>query len=289
MIFLTGSSGFIGKSIKKNFVSNGIQIYELDLRNNESHQDKINLNSSENTLIHTAWAGVSGKDRNNDIQQENILLTKRVIKLIEPLKVSRIIAFGSQAEYGICSERITEDNKLNPQTLYANKKVECFNIFEEYYLAKNDIDLIWLRLFDTYGPMDNPNWFLPYVINSALKNRSPLLTDCSQKWDYLYIDDLVNCMKKIINSPIELNNKSISTFNLCSDNPIFLKDIVNLIFEIIKPLNAYPKFGYKNFRKNQQLYLHGNNSKIITKYKWKPEVSIKEGIIKTIDYIKENI
>ena len=42
-------------------------------------------------------------------------------------------------------------------------------------------------------------------------------------------------------------------------------------------------------RKNQQLYLHGDNSKIMTKYKWKPEVSIKEGIIKTIDYLKENI
>ena len=44
-------------------------------------------NSEENVLIHTAWAGVLGKDRNNRVQDQNLNLTYKVIKLLNTLNI----------------------------------------------------------------------------------------------------------------------------------------------------------------------------------------------------------
>ena len=287
MIFITGASGFVGKSVQNYLIKNNYEVIPLNLRKDLS---KLNISfnkSEENILIHTAWDGVLGKDRNNQIQEENLNITYKVLNLLNTLNIKKLIAFGSQAEYGPCDRRVSEDQPLKPSSYYGRIKIDCFEIFNKFFKSNKEKDFIWLRLYDPYGPGDNHNWFIPFVIKNALLNKSPSLTKCTQIWDYLYINDLCICLEKIINAENFLNGKNSNIYNLSSDKPVLLKDIVNIVFQEINPATAKPLFGAIPFREDQQFYLHGNNTKICRNFSWSPEMIIESGIKETIKYFKE--
>ena len=289
MIFITGTTGFVGKSIQNFLRKRNYNVVSLDIRKDLYDFNADFNNSKENILIHAAWAGVLGKDRNNNIQDDNLKLTYKVLNLIDILNIKKIISFGSQAEYGPCNIRVSEDQPLNPSSYYGVTKIKCFDIFNNFFKLNQNKDFIWLRLFDPYGPGDNLNWFIPYVIRNALLNKSPSLTECSQKWDYLYIYDICKCLEKIINSDYFLNGRNSNIYNLCSDEPVLLKNIVEMIFQEIKPVSAKPLFGKVAFREDQQHYLHGNNTKICKDFSWSPEMTLKSGLSETIKFFKEII
>ena len=232
-------------------------------------------------MIHCAWAGVLGKDRDSNEQDNNLRIAEMTVKLAQTHKVRRVIAFGSQAEYGSPNIRVREDYPTDPATLYGKTKVKCHKIFQEAIHGSN-FDFCWLRLFDPYGPGDNTAWFIPYVIRCALNDESPRLTECTQKWDYIYIDDLCRCIRLLSSARLPKE----STYNISSDNPVLLRDVVDLIYDYIMPLKRRPNYGAVPFRPDQVFHLQGNNEKLKAVTGWQPSTSIEAGIKKTIDYFK---
>ena len=287
MIYLTGESGFLGSSLKKWFFLKGkdlISINRHELKNIEN-VPYINIDNEENTLIHCAWAGVLGKYRNNeDMQKNNFFISDQVNKLIKELNIKKLIAFGSQAEYGSPNELVDELSFLNPTTDYGRAKILIHEKFKEI-ANQNSIKLIWLRLFDPYGPGDNPHWFLPYIIRCALRDISPEISECEQMWDFIYIDDVCRCIEKIEKHPFLKSD----FFNLSSNKVSKLKDLVEFIFDEIKPKSARPLYGKKPFRKDQVFYLRGSNDKLCNEINWNPKVNIYEGLRNTINYERKKM
>jgi UDP-glucose 4-epimerase len=282
MIFITGASGFVGKTILTFLGQLGMPVCKLDRSNQPPPH--VCLHSENNIIVHCAWAGVLGVDRNDKIQSTNIALTHAVANLAIRCRAKKVIAFGSQAEYGISDHVTTEETPLRPITLYGKTKVECHQLLR-LILNQHEIPLTWLRLYDPYGPGDNPKWFLPYVICSALLDRSPDLTECTQVWDYLYIDDVSRLVTEIIQTPI----KHDCTFNLSSGLPVSLRDVVELVFTSIKPKTAIPRYGALDFRPDQQFYVVGSCDRLTKATQWKPSTDLKTGIRETIKYFRTQI
>lgn len=279
MIYITGANGFVGKAIYLWLQKKSYDV--ISIKRNTS-LEVLPKKEEENYLIHCAWEGVLGRERNNDLQEKNFELTNKILDFIETYKIKRVIAFGSQAEYGSPNKKVSENYPLSPTTLYGETKIKVYDLFNRR-LSNTNVEFIWLRLFDPYGPGDRPEWFLPFVIKNALLNQSPELTSCTQTWDFIYIDDVCNCIETIIKSKIRKNN----IFNLSSNKPIILKQVVEEIFRIISPKNATPLFGSKQFRPDQVYFLNGCNKKLSRTYNWRPKVAIEEGLKSTINYEKE--
>lgn len=286
-VVLTGASGFVGKSIFSTLIFRGFHVLALSRNQIYSPSEFSKEFSSEVVLVHCAWAGVLGSERNSQIQIQNHQLSTKIYELALHLNAKAIIAFGSQAEYGNPNIRVFENQILQPTTLYGKAKVDSY-----YYLREKcesaGIALVWLRLFDSYGPGDHPAWFLPYVINSALHDVSPELTICNQMWDYLYIDDVSSCILSILFSMMETSVAS-SVYNLSSDAPVCLKELVEEIFAVINPPRARPIFGKVPYRKDQVLHLQGANQKLFDHYQWRPRHKLSEGIRHTIDYFRNGL
>lgn len=285
MIYITGSSGFVGGSLANWLEHKGSPVVRIG---RDAVKDSSLLpagTSSSNVLIHCAWEGVLGSKRNDEEQANNILLSKRILHLAEILQIRHLIAFGSQAEYGPANCAVSEDYPLNPVTRYGETKVLCNKLLHAG-CERLGIPLTWFRLFDPYGPGDRPEWFLPYVIQSALNDFSPELTECIQLWDYIYIDDVCACVETVLTSSSQARG---GVYNLSSNQPVQLSEIVETIFRIVDPPSAKPLFGSVPFRDDQIYHLQGSNLKLLKDYGWQPHTCLNEGLIQTIAYEKSHM
>ena len=141
-------------------------------------------------FIHCAWKGVSNTEREQSSQiTYNITLTIDSVILANRVKCKKWVGIGSQAEYGIVNSIANEDTTpINPFSAYGKAKVAC------YWAASGlcqvfGLNILWCRVFSLYGINDNPNYLIPYVIQSLIVGKSPSLTGCEQKWDYLHVKD----------------------------------------------------------------------------------------------------
>ena len=278
---ITGSTGFVGKSLAHYLTNRGDHVKCINRAELVAGRLSHASLDERPVLIHSAWAGVLGKDRNSEEQRINEDVTSQVIRIAESHNVRTIIAFGSQAEYGNPNIRVDESHPTAPTTLYGEIKIRCHDILRSR-LDQAGFNLCWLRLYDPYGPGDNPAWFMPYVIRCALQDESPNLTECTQHWDYVYIDDLCRCVQLLSTRP---SPKDV-TYNLSSDKPIQLRNVVDQIYAYTKPDKGRPRYGQVPFRADQVTHLQGSNEKLKAATGWQPLVRIEEGIKQTIDHFK---
>lgn len=278
---ITGSTGFVGKSLVQHLIHRGDHVTCVSRAELADGRLSNPTFDEQPILIHSAWAGVLGKYRNSVEQRINEEITTQVIKIAEACDVKAVIAFGSQAEYGNPNVRVDESYPIGPTTLYGELKVKCHNILRDC-LDRVGYNLCWLRLYDPYGPGDNSAWFIPYVIQCALQGCSPSLTECTQYWDFIYIDDVCRCVQLLAAG----SGLKDSTYNLSSDQPVQLRDVVNKIYAHINPVHGRPRYGHVPFRADQVSHLQGSNERLKAATGWQPLVSMEEGIKLTVDYFK---
>jgi nucleoside-diphosphate-sugar epimerase len=275
-ILITGATGFIGSHICKELINKNHTVYAI-CRNSSNfdkcssftdkiiwvNQDKNNdLNElikipNIDVLIHAAWSGINPKDRNNwDIQLENFRYSKSIIELAIQLNIKKIICLGSQSEYGIYNYKVTENHIPSPIDAYG-----CIKLLTLHYLqnvaAKYHLTWYWLRIFSILGENDNQNWLLPQVIKRLINNEEIKLTKGEQYYDYLYIDDFIKCLDKIVND--KLNKSGI--YNVCSGRPVKIKQLLLVVAQQLGKTPQFLKFGAIPYRENQNMFMVGSPDK----------------------------
>jgi UDP-glucose 4-epimerase len=139
-----------------------------------------------------------------------------------------------------------------------------------------------VRPFNVYGHRQDSRMVIPRMINKAKRN-APLTVyfDGKQTRDFTYIDDFVNCL-------ISLSKKSgfgIYNFARGDQNSIY-----NLAKIIKKKLNSKSKIKFVNPKKNildfQVKKRNGNISKFYKDFKYKPKISLEDGLDKIIQILK---
>jgi nucleoside-diphosphate-sugar epimerase len=298
-ILVSGATGFIGSFLIKQLINDGhdvsilvrnyssftriadvkgkLRIIAVDYKNLENYKSEILENNPE-LFFHLGWFGVENTFHNDDdMISINIRTSMSLCKIILKSNIKSVIALGSQAEYGPYTCVINENHSTNPTTLYGIAKLSVYNIFN-YYLQTQGIRYVWLRLFSSYGPSDNPNWLIPYLINTLAENKSPALTKCEQIWDYIYIDDVISALVTCA-----FNNNAKGVYNLGSGIGYPLKMVITKIRDMINPAIQL-NFGEISYRKNQIMILQADNTKLKIETGWQPFVELKEGLMNTINW-----
>ncbi len=169
---------------------------------------------------------------------------------------------------------------MRPTTIYGNSKVICSQIAQELCKACG-IGYSWIRIFTLYGPDDNHDWLIPFVIKKMLNNEPVTVTKCEQKWDYLYIDDAVDFFIKLI------DKNGIGVVNLGSGEFIQLRDNISNIKQFIQS-NSVVNFGVIPYRPDQVMHLEANIEKIKKCIGWSSKVNLETGILNTVEWLKNN-
>ena len=185
--------------------------------------------SKVDICVHLAWNGTRADSRlDEDLQYRNYLSSIELYDVVKKLGCGTFLGIGSQAEYGVCNDLIKEDTLTNPNTAYGKYKLKSCN--DIMTLCRTDgVRFIWGRVFSIYGKGDNENTLIMSTIRRMLKNEDINMTDGTQYWNYLYVEDLA----KIIILLAE-NESAQGVFNLASEDTRMLKDYIIEIKSILK-------------------------------------------------------
>ncbi len=303
-IFLTGATGFLGSCLLRSLLSDG-RSYQICICLRDSMSawrirdllDKVEVQIADlskfdstakalarfrpDVVAHLAWNGVQNTDRNAVEQWRNVPQVLELIECAHRVGVKTFVGLGSQAEYGRVTARIDEQTQMHPTTLYGMSKLAAGQlgaVVSQHFGMR----FVWLRLFSSYGPGDNPGWMIPYLINTLLAGEYPKLTLAEQKWDYIFVKDVAAAIEAVIQSP-----SAHGFFNLGSGNARPLRHIIEQIRDLIDP--GLPLgFGERPYRQDQVMYLEADISALNQATGWRPMWSYDDGLRETIAWHREN-
>lgn len=270
-IFVTGATGFLGYHFVNVAVNNGHSI--LCLRRSTSKSlfepiveatvqwvsmdDKkfveIVRTFQPDVLLHAAWEGVRGRDRNNALIQQNNLKFSRELFSLYPYK--QIISLGSQAEYGYYSRPVSEDHTLHPLTEYAKAKVKCSQDLKDY-CDSHHIEWQWIRIFTVFGEKQTGG-LIKTAIDKCLSNEKFFpTTKGEQLYSYLYSFDFAQALCRVLGSKGKSGIYNLSQTNCLYSNREVLEKIKRLTGSDIEL-----QFGAIPYPENQIMWMDGYVSK----------------------------
>lgn len=279
-IVLTGSTGFIGKNLLKKLSNNkkfkvlnlvrtnskkiekeNIKYLKCDLNKIEKHKKKI-CDFKPDTLIHLAWDKIPNFSLKKSKINENMSI--KLIKFIEKnTQVNNIIISGS------CFE-IIPPSKSYQYFIDAKKKI--FN-YLSLRSKLNKFNYQWLRIFYVYGPDQRKGSLIPHLTDTIKFDKELKLNTPKNKHDFIYVDDVCDCIIKCLKKGIGSN-----IFEVGTGKTTTLKKILKIIEKVKNKKFILKK---QNTKKNNN-NLRANIKILKKKLNWKSKISIKEGIEKTI-------
>ncbi len=209
--------------------------------------------------------------------------TKGTINLLEAaknLQIARFINTSTCAVYEPGSTPLSEDNAIRPQNLYALTKAHAEEACA-FYAANYGVDTVTLRLFPPYGPGDHERRLIPYVIKSLSVGTSPALTTGNQKWDFVYVDDIVDAYLAVLNSPHSFGGHKV--FNIGTGHPYSIRDVVERIRSTVSPSTDLA-WGTVSHRKNEVWFNSGDITRANAVLKWEPRTGLDDGLSRTVEW-----
>jgi NAD dependent epimerase/dehydratase len=197
----------------------------------------------------------------------------------------RVIHTSTSEVYGTAQYvPIDENHPTQPQSPYSATKIAADAMAMSFYNAFN-LPVTIARPFNTYGPRQSARAVIPTIITQISNGVKEIkLGDVTPTRDFNYVDD--TCRGFI--ALAECDESIGETVNIGSNFEISIGDTLNLIKEL---MNSDVEFVVDENRirpsKSEVFRLWCDNSKIKELTGFKPQVNIKEGLQKTIDWITQ--
>ena len=196
-------------------------------------------------------------------------------------QIKSFIQMSSGGEYGSMNSPHKENyiNKARSSSTYYYAKSLATKLLIKLYRKRN-FPVTVLRLYQTYGPNQEVNRFLPVLITNCLKNRKFSTSHGKQYRDFIYISDLITIIYKC------LNNKKArgQIINVGSGKPLNIKKIIFKVMKICRGGN--PIFGKISLRKDENLLTFPDIKKLRKITSFTPKISFEKGIRLTINSYK---
>ena len=252
-------------------------IPELKLASCDAGSWATEVNSFKaDALLLLDWSGVANSERNSTSQYENLDRLSRILSELEAPEV--VIGIGSQAELGPCSGPISDSRLDNPTTLYGRAKVQARTALFEYG-QQSGKDVRWGRIFSTYGPLDNPDWFIPSMIDSLMNNNPFAMTKGEQNWSYLHAFDAARGFVTMLERG---HNQGIQ--NIGHPKTELLSELANMVENKLGKTGLI-RLGEVPYREDQVMELSPKCETLVAQG-WNPRIGLSEGLESVIDYMK---
>ena len=299
---VTGASGFIGRYLIDELISNNVFVYAITRQlNNFSDKYKNNkfikviycdlndidkllslIDDDIETFYHLAWCGVSDSGRYNYIEQfKNINNSIKLINALKKWNVKKFVGAGSIHEYECISA--LKSNSLSDIKCDAYKISKLYaHLAMKDILEVNKIKFFWPIIINTFGAGEISNRLIYTTINKMINNVSPVfLSDGNQIYDFVYVSDVARALFLISEYGINNKNYIINSGNSHSLKYYLyaMRDIINPTLDIFFSKDSGQSISDYNF----------DLSSLKNDTGFEPIVSFEDGIKQTTNWIKHEM
>jgi UDP-glucuronate 4-epimerase len=226
-------------------------------------------------IVHlAARAGVRPSIDNPLLYQDvNVRGTQNLLEFARHRKIPRFVFTSSSSVYGVSPNLPWREdaNVLQPISPYASTKVSG-ELLGHVYSHLYGIRFVALRLFTVYGPRQRPDLAIHKFARLLLDGRPiPFFGDGTTGRDYTYISDIVAG----IQSALRYNGSLYEVFNLGSDHPVRLSD---LILELERATGKTAELDLQPMQPGDVLYTWADVGKASRLLGYAPATPLRDGI-----------
>lgn len=172
-------------------------------------------------------------------------------------------------------------NPIGPRACYDESK-RLGETLTFIYHREYDLDSRVVRIFNTYGPgmKSDDGRVVSNFITQALKNKPiTVYGDGSQTRSFCYISDMVEGIKRAM----FYEKTKGEVINLGNPEEFTIIELAHLIRELT---DSKSEIVFQNLPEDDPHRRNPDISKAERLLNWKPEVSLEEGLKKTIEYFR---
>lgn len=310
-ILIAGGAGFLGSHLADYYAVNNYQVFIVDnLSTGRQENIKQLLKHPNVKFLYHDICNPLPKDY-YDPKKQKFDIVANLASPASPPRYQRLaletLAVGSQGTFNLLglatahqarffhasTSEVYGDPDVHPQPETYKGSVNCYgprSMYDEAkryaealiysYRKKGGTNTCIARFFNTYGPRMDPNdgRVVSNLIVQALQNKPlTIFGHGNQTRSFCYVSDLINGIVKLIDSDVS------EPVNLGNPGEFTILELADLVKKLAK---SKSKLTHKPMPGDDPLQRQPDISKVYQLLGWRPTVTLKEGLLPTIDYFK---
>ncbi len=240
-VLVTGASGFLGRHVVESLVRRGYEVHSISRLDpapgnsigvrwhranlfDRNRASELLRQVRPDGLMHLAWVT---EHRTYWTTPENLDWTAATIDLLRAFRAEggkRVVIAGTSAEYDWSSGNLLDEGHslLRPSSLYGHCKNALREIVEAWAPAAA-LSWAWGRIFNIFGPGENPERLVPRVVQTLVERKELALDDCSDVRDFLGVAEAGDAFAALYASDVS------GAINIASGVPVSVRQLVEHI------------------------------------------------------------
>lgn len=195
------------------------------------------------------------------------------------LQASTSEVYGDPAMHPQTEEYWGNVNPIGPRSCYDEGKRCAETLFFDYH-RQHHLAIKVARIFNTYGPRMHPDdgrVVSNFIVQALRGGDITLYGDGLQTRSFCYVDDLVDGLLRLMNSPKEITGP----INIGNPGEFTIRALAEMVLDLV---GSKSKLAFRPLPQDDPRQRKPDISKAQDVLGWNPHVALKDGLLRTISY-----
>ncbi|MBX7257524.1 MAG: SDR family NAD(P)-dependent oxidoreductase [Candidatus Hydrogenedentes bacterium] len=310
-VLITGAGGFIGSHLVERLLSQGAEVRAVvhgNMRGSIGYLAGVPNHHTKNleicggnirdgafvreaaegadTIFHLAAITSVAYSYANPEETivTNVFGTLNVCNAARHEHVRRLVHTSSAGVYGtaVGGKPINEMHPVAAHNPYTASKLAADSTVESFYLSY-DLPVTTCRIFNVYGPRIGRFLIIPTIIIQLMRGKELRLGDLTPTRNFTYVDDIVTAFVRMA----EEDSVVGEVVNFGSTRAVTIGELAQMIANFMgKDMDIVADPERVRPKKSEILRVEADSSKARALLGWEPQVSLEEGLQRTIAWIE---
>jgi len=221
----------------------------------------------------------------DEFLRTNIIGTQVLLDEARAKGVRRFVQISTDEVMGTLRDGsddfFTEESPLRPNSPYAASKAAAEFVVRAAR-ETHGVDAVITRCGNNYGPRQFPEKLIPLMIANAMNDEPlPVYGDGKNVRDWIYVDDHCRAIWLVYEK-----GRDGEAYNIGARNEQENIDVVKSLLDALDKPHSLIKFVTDRLGHDRRYAI--DPAKAETDLGWKPQVTWKDGLTKTIEWYREN-
>lgn len=216
----------------------------------------------------------------------NVEGTYNILEAARNLGTGNVLVTSTSETYGTAQYApIDEKHPAVGQSPYAATKVGADQLALSYFLSFG-LPVRIVRPFNTYGPRQSARAIIPTIITQILNGQKVLkIGNVTPTRDLTFVKDTAAGFRAIAAAPGLIGQAT----NIGMNEEISIGDLVHLIAELMgTQVEIHTEAQRLRPQNSEVMRLRCNNEKLLRETAWKPDYTLRRGLLETIAWLQKN-